>query len=202
MYKSSPRRRRLRSRCGDAPVARSLSGATGTQPPGNTRAPATLELRERAPLGPRRLSPLSSRRARFPFRTASRLSSDLTHLPSRPPAAQNAPLLHKQYEAHKLGQKVPPPDSSCYRLDPPPEAQQNDPAAWQKAIDNAKAQLEHQVCIHPSLPPTPPLSLSLSSRRELARKGRARRGAASDAAIPSPPRGGAGPEDTEYGAAD
>lgn len=54
-------------------------------------------------------------------------------------------MLHKQYEAHKLGQKVPPPDTTRYRLDPPPEAQQNDPAAWKKAIDNAKAQLEHQV---------------------------------------------------------
>ena len=54
-------------------------------------------------------------------------------------------MLQKQYETHLAGGKIPPPDSSRFCLDPPPEVQRGDLNAWQKAVDNAKAQLEHQV---------------------------------------------------------
>jgi pre-mRNA-splicing factor SPF27 len=39
---------------------------------------------------------------------------------------------------------MPALDPSRYRLDPPPEAQRADPAAWLPALRNARAQLQHQ----------------------------------------------------------
>ena len=42
------------------------------------------------------------------------------------------------------GQPMPKVDTQRYQLDPPPVSQQNDPEAWKRAIDNAKAQLENQ----------------------------------------------------------
>ena len=55
-------------------------------------------------------------------------------------------MLQKQYEAHRAGHKLPPLDVARYRLDQPADVLRNDPAAWEKAVDNAKAQLEHQAC--------------------------------------------------------
>ena len=40
---------------------------------------------------------------------------------------------------------MPPLDVARFRLDPPPAAKRSDPAAWQAALDNAHAQLEHQL---------------------------------------------------------
>ena len=37
------------------------------------------------------------------------------------------------------------PDALRYRLDPPPQNKRNDVEAWGVAIDNARAQLEHQA---------------------------------------------------------
>jgi pre-mRNA-splicing factor SPF27 len=43
------------------------------------------------------------------------------------------------------GEPLPPPDASRYRLEPPAGAAAGDAAAWAAAVDNAKAQLEHQA---------------------------------------------------------
>jgi pre-mRNA-splicing factor SPF27 len=51
----------------------------------------------------------------------------------------------EDYARHTSGAPLPPPDTSRYRLDPPTESAAEDPAAWQAALDNAKAQLEHQA---------------------------------------------------------
>ena len=37
------------------------------------------------------------------------------------------------------------PDTMRYRLDPPPQSKREDVEAWKEAIDNARAQLEHQA---------------------------------------------------------
>ena len=42
------------------------------------------------------------------------------------------------------GQPMPKIDTSRYALDPPPPAQQTDPEAWRRAVQNAQSQLEHQ----------------------------------------------------------
>jgi DNA repair ATPase RecN len=42
-------------------------------------------------------------------------------------------------------QPMPKLDTTRYQLDPPPSSRQTDLAAWQKSIDNAQAQLEHQA---------------------------------------------------------
>ena len=41
--------------------------------------------------------------------------------------------------------KMPPPDSTRYSLPPPPKSKRDDPEAWEAAVKNAKAQLEHQT---------------------------------------------------------
>ena len=40
---------------------------------------------------------------------------------------------------------MPPPDSTRYSLPPPPKSKRDDPEAWEAAVKNAKAQLEHQT---------------------------------------------------------
>ena len=37
------------------------------------------------------------------------------------------------------------PDTMRYRLDPPPRSERESAEAWEKAIENARAQLEHQA---------------------------------------------------------
>jgi len=44
-----------------------------------------------------------------------------------------------------MGQSMCIPDNLRYRLDPPPQSKRSDVEAWTAAIDNAKAQLEHQA---------------------------------------------------------
>jgi pre-mRNA-splicing factor SPF27 len=39
---------------------------------------------------------------------------------------------------------LPPLDTTRFRLDPPPAGRRGDPGAWRGALDNARAQLEHQ----------------------------------------------------------
>ena len=41
-------------------------------------------------------------------------------------------------------QRAGAPTPRRYQLDPPPAARQMEPKAWQRAVDNAQAQLEHQ----------------------------------------------------------
>jgi len=40
---------------------------------------------------------------------------------------------------------MPPLEITRFRLDPPPQAKRGDVAAWRSALDNANAQLEHQL---------------------------------------------------------
>ena len=40
---------------------------------------------------------------------------------------------------------MPPPDEARYELDPPPLNKRNDENAWEVAVKNARAQLEHQA---------------------------------------------------------
>ncbi|KZW02053.1 breast carcinoma amplified sequence 2 [Exidia glandulosa HHB12029] len=67
--------------------------------------------------------------------------------PKLPPPAtlfEKNPLLAAELariEAHK---PIPPIDTTRYQLPPPPSGQDASEEAWQKALDNAKAQLTHQ----------------------------------------------------------
>ena len=56
------------------------------------------------------------------------------------------PLLEQEFRRVEkgTGEKIAQPDGSRYNLDPPPKSKRDDPAEWEKANDNAKAQLEHQ----------------------------------------------------------
>jgi len=56
------------------------------------------------------------------------------------------PLLEQEFRRVEkgTGEKIAQPDGSRYNLDPPPKTKRDDPAEWEKANDNAKAQLEHQ----------------------------------------------------------
>lgn len=40
---------------------------------------------------------------------------------------------------------MPQLDTTRYNLEPPAESERDDPEAWQRAVDNASAQLEHQA---------------------------------------------------------
>jgi hypothetical protein len=56
------------------------------------------------------------------------------------------PLLEPEFRRVEkgTGEKIAQPDNSRYNLDPPPKSKRDDPEAWEKANNNAKAQLEHQ----------------------------------------------------------
>lgn len=43
------------------------------------------------------------------------------------------------------GRSMVIPDTMRYRLDPPPRSERESAEAWEKAIENARAQLEHQA---------------------------------------------------------
>jgi pre-mRNA-splicing factor SPF27 len=59
---------------------------------------------------------------------------------------KGCPLLAKEFaRVAKVGGSMPPPDSSRYSLNPPLESQRGDENAWEVAVKNARAQLEHQA---------------------------------------------------------
>jgi pre-mRNA-splicing factor SPF27 len=57
---------------------------------------------------------------------------------------QNNELLQAELQRVAKGTPLTALDLQRYNLNPPPPAQRGDPAAWQTALDNAHAQLEHQ----------------------------------------------------------
>lgn len=79
-------------------------------------------------------------------RSSKKPSDYLKELPPiAPPKFEGHPLLQQEYERVKSSQPLQPLDTSRYRLDPPPQARRNDYSAWRSALDNAHAQLEHQL---------------------------------------------------------
>ena len=65
--------------------------------------------------------------------------------PLHEPNFDNNPLLQSEWMRVCDGQPMPKMDTSRYQLEAPPVDQQSDPAAWQRAVQNAQAQLEHQA---------------------------------------------------------
>ena len=65
--------------------------------------------------------------------------------PLHEPNFDDHPLLQAEWMRVCERQPMPKMDTSRYQLDPPPLEQQADPAAWQRAVENAQAQLEHQT---------------------------------------------------------
>lgn len=66
--------------------------------------------------------------------------------PARELSFKGCPLLAKEFErAARDEGSMPPPDSSRYELAPPPKSKRDDENAWQVAVANARAQLEHQA---------------------------------------------------------
>ena len=65
--------------------------------------------------------------------------------PMYEPTFEANPMLQAEWMRVCDGQPMPKIDVSRYQLDPPPPSMQRDDAAWQRSIDNAKSQLEHQA---------------------------------------------------------
>ena len=68
----------------------------------------------------------------------------LAHLPEHEVNFPEDSVL--QYEWMRVCEQQPMSkmDTKRYQLEPPPPEQRNDPEAWQRAVRNAEAQLEHQ----------------------------------------------------------
>lgn len=81
------------------------------------------------------------------MRSSTKRPADyLKELPPLPPARfEGHPLLQREYERVRALQPMPALDVTRYRLDPPPQSKRNDHAAWVAAVNNAHAQLEHQL---------------------------------------------------------
>ena len=65
--------------------------------------------------------------------------------PAHEPNFQNTTLLQADWMRVCDGAPMSKIDTSRYQLEPPPSSAQNDAEAWQRAVDNAKAQLENQA---------------------------------------------------------
>ena len=66
--------------------------------------------------------------------------------PAREIDWSRCPLLEKEFKRVAEGKgNMPPPDEARYELDPPPLNKRNDENAWEVAVKNARAQLEHQA---------------------------------------------------------
>eukprot|EP00232_Nephroselmis_pyriformis_P002130 CAMPEP_0182907854 /NCGR_PEP_ID=MMETSP0034_2-20130328/34793_1 /TAXON_ID=156128 /ORGANISM="Nephroselmis pyriformis, Strain CCMP717" /LENGTH=240 /DNA_ID=CAMNT_0025043907 /DNA_START=96 /DNA_END=818 /DNA_ORIENTATION=- len=66
-------------------------------------------------------------------------------LPPAPELAfKDAPALKAEYLRVAAGQPIKPLDMSRYQMEEPPLAKKNDVKAWEKAVDNARTQIEHQ----------------------------------------------------------
>ncbi|KAH7622113.1 putative Pre-mRNA-splicing factor SPF27-like protein [Nannochloris sp. 'desiccata'] len=69
----------------------------------------------------------------------------LSELPAMPPSRiEKNELLQSELQRVSTGTPLSALDLQRYNLNPPPSSQRGDPAAWQTALDNAHAQLEHQ----------------------------------------------------------
>ena len=66
--------------------------------------------------------------------------------PAREIDWSRCPLLEKEFKRVAEGKgSMPPPDEARYELDPPPLNKRDDENAWEVAVKNARAQLEHQA---------------------------------------------------------
>jgi len=65
--------------------------------------------------------------------------------PTRASTLPRDSLVEQEMTRIESGRSMCIPDSLRYRLDPPPHAKRGDVEAWKEAIDNARAQLEHQA---------------------------------------------------------
>jgi len=68
----------------------------------------------------------------------------LAQLPAPPVANFQGLLLEHEFQRMAAGQQIQRLDISRYKVEPPPQSKRNDPDAWEQAIANAQAQLEHQ----------------------------------------------------------
>jgi len=68
----------------------------------------------------------------------------LEHLPLREPDFEAHPILQSEWLRVCAEQPMPQMDTSRYQLDPPPANKQSSVPAWERAVANAQAQLEHQ----------------------------------------------------------
>eukprot|EP00316_Scyphosphaera_apsteinii_P012591 CAMPEP_0119301026 /NCGR_PEP_ID=MMETSP1333-20130426/2890_1 /TAXON_ID=418940 /ORGANISM="Scyphosphaera apsteinii, Strain RCC1455" /LENGTH=226 /DNA_ID=CAMNT_0007302997 /DNA_START=54 /DNA_END=734 /DNA_ORIENTATION=+ len=71
----------------------------------------------------------------------------LAHLPLYEPKFEGHPALQAEWMricSSDGKEPMPTMDVSRYQLDPPPQAKQTNAAAWDRAVHNAEAQLEHQ----------------------------------------------------------
>jgi len=69
----------------------------------------------------------------------------LAQWPVHEPNFEAHPLLEAEWMRICDQQPMSKLDTTRYQLDPPPSNRQTDIAAWQKSVDNAQAQLEHQA---------------------------------------------------------
>ena len=67
-------------------------------------------------------------------------------VPAREIDWRGCPLLRKEFErVEKGGGRMPPPDATRYELAPPPKSKRGDEGAWESALRDARAHLEHQT---------------------------------------------------------
>jgi pre-mRNA-splicing factor SPF27 len=67
-------------------------------------------------------------------------------VPAREIDWRGCPLLQKEFDRVAAGSGgMPPPDATRYELAPPPKSKRSDEDAWEAALRNARAQLEHQA---------------------------------------------------------
>jgi len=68
----------------------------------------------------------------------------LAHLPAFEPAFEGHPALQAEWMRVCEEQPMPQMDTTRYQMEAPPAAKQTNVAAWDSAVQNAQAQLEHQ----------------------------------------------------------
>jgi len=68
----------------------------------------------------------------------------LAQLPALPTPKYDSLYLQGEMERLKRGEPMPRVDITRYKVEQPPPSKKNDPEAWNNAVRNAQAQLEHQ----------------------------------------------------------